>query len=81
MSDFQATIDCRFAPLATLKYEDADLDSVVTHFNQSVTDTATELYGKQCRRKEEIQNLSDQSVNLMKSRGEIPRVKTFREIK
>ena len=53
MSAFQATIDGRFAPLAMLVDEDADLDSMVTHFNKAVTDTAAELLGKQ-RRKGEL---------------------------
>ena len=43
MNAFQATIGGRFAPLATLVDEDADLDSMVTHFNKAVTDTAAEL--------------------------------------
>ena len=43
LSAFQATIGGRFAPLATLVDEDADLDSMVTHFNKVVTDTAAEL--------------------------------------
>ena len=47
MSAFQATIGSRFAPLATLVDEDADLDSMFTHFNKAVTDTAAELLGKQ----------------------------------
>ena len=42
MSAFQATIGGRFAPLATLVDEDVDLDSMVTHFNKAVTDTAAE---------------------------------------
>ena len=46
MSAFQATIGGRFAPLATLVDEDAELDSMVTHFNKAVTDTAAELLGK-----------------------------------
>ena len=37
MSAFRATIGGRFAPLATLVDEDADLDSMVTHFNKAVT--------------------------------------------
>ena len=49
MSAFQATIGGRFAPLATLVDEDADLDSMVIHFNKAVTDTAAELLGKQRR--------------------------------
>ena len=53
MSAFQATIGGRFAPLAMLVDEDADLDSMVTHFSKAVpvTDTAAELHGKQRRKK------------------------------
>ena len=47
MRAFQATIGGRFAPLAMLVDEDADLDSMVTHFNKAVTDTTAELLGKQ----------------------------------
>ena len=46
---FQATIGGRFAPLATLVDEDADLDSMVTmvtHCHKAVTDTAAELLGR-----------------------------------
>ena len=32
--------------------EDADLDSMVTHFSKAVVDTAAELLGKQCRKRE-----------------------------
>ena len=48
ISNAQTTIGGRFAPLATLVDEDADLDSMATHFNKAVTDTAAELLGKQC---------------------------------
>ena len=51
MNTFQATIGGRFAPLATLVDEGADLHSKVTHFNKAITDTATELLGKQCRKR------------------------------
>ena len=51
MSAFQATIGGRFAPLAMLVDEDADLDSMVTHFNKAVTDTAAEPLGKQRRKR------------------------------
>ena len=49
VSAFEATIGGRFAPLVTLVDEDADLDSMVIHFNKAVTDTAAELLGKQRR--------------------------------
>ena len=51
MRAFQATIGGRFAPLAMLVDEDADLDSMVTHFSKAVTDTAAELLGKQHRKR------------------------------
>ena len=51
MSAFQATIGGRFAPLATLVDEDADLDHMVTHLNKAVTDIAAELLGKQRRKR------------------------------
>ena len=47
MSALQANISGGFAPLPTLVDEDADLDSMVTHYNKAVTDTAAELLGKQ----------------------------------
>ena len=34
ISAFQTTTGVRFAPLVTLVYEDADRDSMVTHFNR-----------------------------------------------
>ena len=49
MSAFQATVGDRFAPLATLVDEDADLDCMVIHLKKAVTDTAAELLGKQRR--------------------------------
>ena len=46
MSAFQATIGGRFAALATLVDEKADLESMVTHFNKLVKDLTTEKQGK-----------------------------------
>ena len=75
MSAFHATIGGRFAPLATLVDEDADLDSMVTHFNKAVTDTAAELLGKQRRKRmpritPEILDLCDKRRDLRKKRGQ-----------
>ena len=83
MSAFWATTGGRFAPLATLVDEDADL---VTHFNKAVTDTAAELLGKQCRKRKpwvtpEILDLCDQRRDLKKKRGEPEGAKDYREIK
>ena len=46
MSAFQATTGGVFAHLVMLVAEDADFDSMVTHFNKAVTDTAAERFGK-----------------------------------
>ena len=86
MSAFKATIDGSFAPLATLVDEDADLDSMVTHFNKAVTDTAAELLGKQRRKRKpwttpEILDLCDRRRDLKKKRGEPEGAKNYREIK
>ena len=90
--------DCRFgvspvnypdpdpALLATLVDEDADLDSMVTHFNKAETDTAAEPQGKQRRKRKlwvtaEIIDLCDQRRDLKKKRGEPEGAKDYREIK
>ena len=86
MSAFQATIGGRCAPLATLVDEDADLDSMFTHFNKAATDTADELLGKQRRKKKpwvtpEILDLYNQRRDLKKKRGGPEEAKDYREIK
>ena len=86
MSAFQATIGGRFAPLAALVDEDADLDAMVTHFNKALTDTAAELLGKQRWKRQpwvtpEILDLCDQRRDLNEKRGESEGVKAYREIK
>ena len=87
MSAFQATISDGFAPLlATLVDEDADMDSMATHFNKAVTDTAAELLGKQRRKRKswvtpEILDLCDQRRDLKKKRGEPEGAKDYRVIK
>ena len=85
MSALQATIGGRFAPLATL-VDDADLDSMVTHFSKAVTDTAAELLGKQRQMRKpwvtpEILDLCDQRRDLKKKRCELEGAKDYREIK
>ena len=86
MSAFQANIGGRVAPLAILADENADLDSMVTHFNKAVTDTSAELLGKQRRKRKpwttlEILNCCDQRRGLKKKRGEPEGAKDYREIK
>ena len=75
-----------FAPLATLVDENADLDSMVTHFNKAVTDTAAELLGEQRRKRKpwvtpEILDLCDQRRDLKKKRGEPKEPKTTERFK
>ena len=86
LSAFQATIGGRFALLATLVDEDADLDFMVTHFNKTITDTAAELLGKQRRKRKPrvtpaVLDLSDQRRDLKKERGEPEGAEDYREIK
>ena len=83
MSAFQATLGGIFAPLASLVDED---DSMITHFNKAVTDTAAELLGKQRRKRTpwvttEILYLCGQGRDLKKKRGEPEGAKDYREIK
>ena len=86
MTAFQATIGGRFAPIASLVDEDADLDSMATHFNKAVTDTAAELLGKQRRKRKswvtpEILDLCYQRRDLKKKRGGPERARDYRVIK
>ena len=48
---FQATIGGKFAPLTRLKDEDVDINTKVTTCNIAVADAASEILGKECRRK------------------------------
>ena len=75
MSAFHTTIGGRFESLATLVDEHAKIDSVATHFNKAVTDTATELFGKLCRKRKpwvipESLDLGDQRQDLKEKSNE-----------
>ena len=48
---FQATIGGKFAPLIGLSDEDMDIDTMITTYNTAVTDAASEILGKERRRK------------------------------
>ena len=48
---FQATIGGKFAPLIGLSDEDMDIDTMITAYNTAVTDAASEILGKERRRK------------------------------
>ena len=48
---FQATIGGKFAPLIGLRDEDMDIETMITTYNTAVTNAASEIPGKECRRK------------------------------
>ena len=48
---FQATIGGKFAPLIGLSDEDMDIDTMITTYNTAVTSAASEMLGKEPRRK------------------------------
>ena len=48
---FQATIGGKFAPLTALSDEDMDIDTMITTNNIVVTEAASEILGKERRRK------------------------------
>ena len=65
----------KFALLAIMSNEDADLDSVITTFNTAVTDKASEILGKQRQKKKtwvtaEILDLCDKRRELRMKRFE-----------
>ena len=51
LETFQAMIGGKFAPLTIMDNEDTDLDSMITTFNTAVTETASEILGKHCQKK------------------------------
>ena len=64
---FQATIGGKFAPLIGLSDEDMDMDTMITTYNTAVTDAASEILGKERRRKKPW--VTKDSTSVMK--GEI----------
>ena len=49
---FQATIGGKFAPLIGLSDEDMDIDTMITTYNTAVTDAASEILGKDLKKKQ-----------------------------
>ena len=69
---FQATIDGKFAPLIGLSDEDMDIDTMITICNTAVTDAASEILGKERRRKKpwvtkDVLDLCDERRDLKSS--------------
>ena len=48
---FQAMIGGKFAPLTIMNNEDTDIDSMITTFTTTVTETASEILGKHRKKK------------------------------
>ena len=81
---FQATIGGKFAPLIGLSDEDMDIDTMITTYNTAVTDAASEILGKERRRKKpwvtkDVLDLCDERRDLKKKRYEAEGAKEFRE--
>ena len=81
---FQATIGGKFAPLVGLSDEDMDMDTMITTFNTAVTDAASEILGKERRRKKpwvtkDVLDLCDERRDLKKKRYVAEGAKEYRE--
>ena len=81
---FQATIGGRFAPLIGLSDKDMDIDTMMTTYNTAVTDAASEILGKERRRKKpwvtkDVLDLCDERGDLKKKRYEAEGTKQYRE--
>ena len=81
---FQAAIGGKFAPLIGLSDEDMDMDTMITTYNTAVTDAASEILGKERRRKKpwvtkDALDLCDERRDLKKKRYEAEEVKEYRE--
>ena len=81
---FQATIGGKFAPLIGLSDEDMDMDTMITTYNTAMTDAASEILGKERRRKKpwvtkDVLDLCDERRDLKKKRYEAEGAKEYRE--
>ena len=70
---FQATTGEKFAPLIRLRDEDIDINTMITTYNTAVTDAASEILGKERRRKKpwvtkDVLDLCDERRDLKKKR-------------
>ena len=90
LETFQAMIDGKFAPFNIMNNEDTDMDSMVTTFNTAVTETASEILGKEIlgkhRQKKppcvnaEILDLCDKKRELRKKRFEPDESEKYKEV-
>ena len=81
---FQATIGGKFSPLVGLSDENMDMDTMITTYNTAVTDTASEILGKECSRNKpwvtnDVLDLCDERRGLKKKRYEAEGAKEYRD--
>ena len=79
---FQATIGGKLAPLTGLS--DEDMDTMITTYNTAMTNAASEILGKERRRKKswvtkDVLDLCDERRDLKKKRYEAEGAKEYRE--
>ena len=85
LETFQAMIGGRFAPLTIMSNEDTDIDLLITTFNATVTETASEILGKHRQKKKpwitaEIINLCDKRRELRKKIFEPEGSEKYKEV-
>ena len=78
-------IGVRYASLTIMSNDDTDIDSMITTFNTTVTETAGETLGKHRQKKKpwvtaEIFDLCDQRRELRKKRSEPEGSEKYKEI-
>ena len=83
-SSFQAMIGGNIAPLIGLRDEDIDINTMTTTYNTAVADAASEILGKERRRKKpwitkNVLDLCDERRDLKRKQYEGEGVKEYRE--
>ena len=85
LETIQAMIGGRFAPLTIMSNEDTDINSMITTFNTAVTETVSEILGKQRQKKKpwvtaEILDMCDKRRELRKKRLEPEVSEKYKEV-
>ena len=81
---FQAAVGGKFAPLFGMRDEDMGIDTIITTYNTAWTDAASEILGKERRRKKpwitkDVLDLCNERRNVKKRRCEAEGAKAYRE--
>ena len=66
--EFQAIIGGKFASLTIMNNEDTDMDSMIITFNKAITETASEVLGKNIVRRKNTKSL--QKFLICATKGE-----------